>query len=128
MSALNRIREQFRSHDYIPMPTAAAVPASLTITTTGAQLVISAIAAGSGGNSIELTNDDGDGAQPPTITDDGLTVELSSSATSTFQQVADAINSSSELVSAVVVGNGSLNFYTVTSAFSGYLAGGVDAL
>lgn len=93
----------------------------------GTKITLTARTGGTAGNSIVLASDDGAGPTTPTITDIGTTVNLSSSATTTFDQVAAAVNASSALVSAVVTGTGSTAIGSVLGVWDGTtLTGGTN--
>ncbi len=125
-AALGRLREQFRSFDTMIVRTVpAGVAATMSIESGfGTILKLTARMSGVSGNSIQLANDDSGGAEPPIVSDSGLVVSLSSANTSTFAEVAAAVNSGSGLISAVVIGNGTESFSSVAGLFSGTLAGG----
>jgi hypothetical protein len=98
--------------------------ASITLESGGVFLVITAVVPGTGGNDITLTNDGGVGAML-LAADVGTSVYVTSGETESFDDLAAAINSGSDLVTATVVGDGTTQF-VIPALFQGQLSGGTD--
>jgi hypothetical protein len=105
--------------------TATGTLATLAITSGGATVTFTSKRAGTLGNALSLAHTLTSQAVPSVADSGGNTITLSGLATLTFQQVVDATNLGSQLVSAALTaGSGATSF--ALTAFTGSPTGGVD--